>query len=71
MLAVTGVLAHLCMTNAFRLAPVADVVPFDYLRLPLITVLAALIYGDPIDAWVVVGGAIVIAGVALTQMRRA
>ena len=70
-LAITGVLAHLCMTNAFRLAPVADVVPFDYLRLPLITVLAALIYGDPIDFWVVVGGAIVIAGVALTQMRRA
>lgn len=67
----SSLLAHLCLTNAYRLAPVAEVVVFDYLRLPLIAVAAALVFGDPLDPMALAGGAVVIAGVIVAQRRPA
>jgi drug/metabolite transporter (DMT)-like permease len=34
----------------------------DFLRLPLIAVVGALIYAEPLDPIVLIGGAVVIAG---------
>lgn len=69
--AASSLVAHLCLTNAYRLAPVAEVVVFDYLRLPLIAVAATLVFGDPLDPMALIGGAVVIAGVIVTQRRPA
>ena len=57
-----GVTAHLCLTTALSLAPASFVVPVDFLRLPLIAILAAMAYAEPIDPWVIAGGAIIFAG---------
>jgi drug/metabolite transporter (DMT)-like permease len=57
-----GVAAHLCLTTALSLAPASVVVPVDFLRLPLIAVVAALAYGEQIDPWVIVGGAVIFIG---------
>ncbi len=54
--------AHYCMTRAFRLADAAVVVPIDFLRLPLSAVIGVLAYGEPLDPWVFVGAAIMVAG---------
>jgi drug/metabolite transporter (DMT)-like permease len=35
------------------------VVPLDFLRLPLIALLGLLLYGEALDAWVMVGAACV------------
>lgn len=59
----SGVLAHLSLTSALRLAPASFVVPIDFTRLPLIAVLAALLYDEPLDPWVLLGGAVVFAGI--------
>ena len=40
----------------------AVVMPMDFLRLPLIAVVGLFLYGEPIQFWVFVGGAIVFAG---------
>jgi drug/metabolite transporter (DMT)-like permease len=69
-MAASGLLAHHSLTSAFRLAPVARVIPFDYLRLPLIAVAAAWLYGEPLDPFVMIGGAVVLGGVLITQSAR-
>ena len=54
--------AHYCMTRAFRLADATVVVPIDFMRLPLIAVVGALLYGEALDPWVFVGAAIIFCG---------
>jgi drug/metabolite transporter (DMT)-like permease len=67
-----GVTAHLCLTNALRLAPASFVTPIDFVRLPLIAVLGAVLYGEALDPAVLIGGAIILCGiyVNLTSARR-
>lgn len=54
-----GLLAHACLVQALSLAPVMLVVPIDFLRLPLIAVLAMILFGEHLDPWVFVGAAII------------
>jgi drug/metabolite transporter (DMT)-like permease len=59
---VTGIIAHFCMTRAFRIADASLVVPIDFLRLPLIAVVGVLFYSEPIEFSVLVGAAVIFAG---------
>jgi drug/metabolite transporter (DMT)-like permease len=70
-LAACGLLAHHSLTSAFRNAPVARVIPFDYLRLPLIAAVGAVFYGEALDPFVFAGGGVVLAGVLFTQRKSA
>ena len=58
----TALSAHYCLTRAFMLEDAAVVMPMDFLRLPLIAVVGLFLYGEPIQFWVFIGGAIVFAG---------
>ncbi|WP_102109856.1 DMT family transporter [Oceaniglobus roseus] len=58
---IAGLLAHMCLTKALTFAPASIVMPFDFLRLPVIAAVGMLLYGEPLDIWVLVG-AIVIFG---------
>lgn len=58
-----GVTAHLCLTTALSLAPATYVVPIDFIRLPLIAVVGAAVYGEAIDPFVIAGGVVIFAGV--------
>jgi drug/metabolite transporter (DMT)-like permease len=62
LIGVTGVVAHFCLTSALRLAPASFVMPIDFARLPLIAVAGAVLYGERVDAAVLVGAAIIFAG---------
>ncbi|MEF3274358.1 MAG: DMT family transporter [Chloroflexus sp.] len=55
----TALTAHHCMTRALRLADATVVVPLDFLRLPLIALIGALCYGEPVT-WSLAGGAFLI-----------
>ena len=68
-MAACGLLAHHSLTSAFRNAPVARVIPFDYLRLPLIAAVGAIFYAEPLDPFVFAGAVVVLAGVLITQRR--
>jgi drug/metabolite transporter (DMT)-like permease len=57
-----GITAHLCLTTALSLAPASQVVPVDFLRLPVIAVVGAMVYSEAIDPWVILGGAVIFAG---------
>lgn len=56
-----GLSAHFCITNALSIAPATVVVPFDFARLPVIAVVGMLYYHEPLDIWVFVGGALILA----------
>lgn len=57
-----GLLAHFCLTTALKLAPATVVMPIDFIRLPLIIIVGALLYNEPADIWVLLGAAVIFGG---------
>jgi drug/metabolite transporter (DMT)-like permease len=62
-IAVTGLSTHLCMAQAFRYGDAIVVVPLDFLRVPLIALIGWSFYGEALDALVLAGSGLIIAGV--------
>ncbi|WP_395540123.1 DMT family transporter [Neotabrizicola sp. sgz301269] len=56
----TGLSAHFCLTSALALAPASQVVPIDFARLPLLAVLAALIFDEPLTLGLAVGALLIL-----------
>jgi drug/metabolite transporter (DMT)-like permease len=61
--AITGLSVHLCMAQAFRYGDAVVVVSLDFLRVPLIALIGWSFYGEALDALVLAGSGLVIAGV--------
>jgi drug/metabolite transporter (DMT)-like permease len=59
---ITGLTAHLCMTQAFRLAPVTVIMPIDFVRLPLISFVGYLFYNESLTWFIVIGSVFVFLG---------
>jgi len=57
-----GLVAHYCITRALHIADAMLVVPIDFLRLPLIAVVGMLMYGEPLEAQILLGAAVIFAG---------
>ncbi len=55
-----GLTAHACLTTALSLAPAQRVMPVDFLRLPLVIVLGWVVYHEPADLWVILGGGLIL-----------
>ena len=66
-----GMSAHLCMVRAFRIADATLVVPLDFLRLPLIAAVGMLLYGEPLDLAILLGAAVMFAGIYYSLRREA
>jgi drug/metabolite transporter (DMT)-like permease len=62
-IAVSGLSVHLCIAEAFRYGDAIVVVPLDFLRVPLIALIGWSFYGEALDAFVVGGAGLLIAGV--------
>ena len=60
--AVCGLTAHYSLAKAFASADAIIVAPMDLLRLPLIALAGVLLYAEPLDPWVLAGGAVVVLG---------
>jgi len=57
-----GLFAHFCIASALRLAPAIFVMPFDFLRLPVIALVGWALYAEPIGPFVVAGAALILTG---------
>jgi len=60
---VAGLTSHYCLSNAFRAGDATLVVPLDFMRIPLIAVVAWALYGERLDIFVLLGALIITAGV--------
>ncbi len=54
--------AHYSLTRALSMADTLVIIPFDFLRLPLIALVGLILYGETLDPWVFVGAALIFAG---------
>jgi len=64
----TALSAHFCLTRAMTYADVTTIFTLDFLRLPLMALLGAFIYHEPIGLSVIIGGLLMAAG-NLINMR--
>jgi drug/metabolite transporter (DMT)-like permease len=62
-IAVAGLSVHLCIAQAFHYGDAIVVVPLDFLRVPLIALIGWSFYGEALDALVLAGSSLIIAGV--------
>jgi drug/metabolite transporter (DMT)-like permease len=58
----TGLSSHYCFTRALKLADATVVVPIDLLRLPLIAMVGALLYGESVTLSLVIGATMILSG---------
>jgi drug/metabolite transporter (DMT)-like permease len=62
---------HYCMARAFATAPVSMTQPVVFLQLVWATALGWLAFGEAVDPWVIVGGAVIIAAISYMSWREA
>ncbi len=62
---------HYTMTLAFAAAPVSVTQPVTFLQLVWATLLGVLVFAEPVDIWVVVGGTVIVAAVSFITWREA
>ena len=59
---ILGFTAHFCIARALSLADAIVVAPMDFLRLPLIATIGLMLYSEPLELWVLLGGVLVLLG---------
>jgi drug/metabolite transporter (DMT)-like permease len=69
--AVFATAGHFTMTFAFRAAPMTVTQPVTFLQLVWATTLGALVFGEPVDVWVVLGGVVITGSVTFITWREA
>ncbi len=62
-IALSGTVAHYCLTNALRVADAIVVIPLDFLRIPLIAFVGWLFYAEKLDLLVFAGAGIIVSGI--------
>lgn len=66
LIGISGITAHFSLTTALSLAPASTVVPVDFARLPIIAVVGALFYAEPIEPGLFAGAALIFLGIWIT-----
>lgn len=69
LVAVFATLGHLTMTKALKAAPMMVTQPVTFLQLVWATLLGALVFGEAVDIYVLLGGGIIIASVSFISYR--
>ncbi|MEO9685391.1 MAG: DMT family transporter [Tateyamaria sp.] len=62
---------HFTMTMAFAAAPVTVTQPITFLQLVWAVALGALVFSEPVDIWVILGGGLILASVTFITWREA
>ncbi len=69
--AALATLGHYAMARAFRAAPLAVTQPVTFLQLIWAALLGALAFGEPVEAWVLAGGALIILAISANTWAEA
>jgi drug/metabolite transporter (DMT)-like permease len=64
-------LAHQSFTRALAVCDASYVLPFDFTRLPMVALLAYLVFGEVPDLWTWVGGAVIVGATVYIARREA
>lgn len=69
--AILATSAHYTMTRAFAAAPLGATQPATFLQLVWSVILGAALFGEPVDGFVVLGGALIMTAVSFLTWREA
>jgi drug/metabolite transporter (DMT)-like permease len=69
--AALATLGHYAMTRAFRAAPLAVTQPVTFLQILWAAALGAVVFGEAVDGFVILGGALIVAAVSLNTWAEA
>lgn len=69
--AALATLGHYTMTRAFRAAPLAVTQPVTFLQILWATLLGTLVFAEPVDGLVILGGALIVGAVSLNTWAEA
>ena len=68
-LALSGTIAHLCFTRAYRLVDITALQPLEFMKLPFAVILAWLIFQEWPNIWTWVGGTVIFVSTAYIVQR--
>ncbi len=71
LVAIFATAGHYTMTLAFAAAPVTVTQPVTFLQLVWATALGALMFSEPVDIWVIIGGFVILGSVTFITWREA
>jgi drug/metabolite transporter (DMT)-like permease len=66
-----GLLSHFCLTNAYRYGDAGMVVTLDFLRIPIMAVVALFLYGEAFDPFLILGSACIVGGLLYSLRKEA
>lgn len=69
LVAVFATLGHYMMARAFACAPMTVTQPVTFLQLVWATLLGVMVFNEPLDPWVMLGGALIIGAVSYMTWR--
>ena len=69
--AILATVGHYTMTLAFAHAPLSALQPISFLQLIWATIVGFLLFGEPVDGYVVLGGVIIVASASYIAHREA
>lgn len=64
-------LGHYSMARAFAAAPLTVTLPVTFLQLVWATLLGVIAFGEPVDPFILIGGAMIIAAISYMTWREA
>ena len=71
LIGISGITAHFSLTTALSLAPASTVVPVDFARLPIIALVGATFYDEPVEFSLFLGAGLIFLGIWITLRRGA
>lgn len=71
LLAGAGTLGHLLFTRAFALAEVSQIQPLEFIRLPMVAVIAYVLFAEVPTVWTWLGGSVIFVATAYITHREA
>ncbi|MFN3526739.1 MAG: DMT family transporter [Paracoccus sp. (in: a-proteobacteria)] len=69
LVAVFATAGHYTMTRAFAAAPLTVTQPVTFLQLIWASLVGVLVFGEPLDGWVILGGALMIGAISYITWR--
>lgn len=71
LLGIISNLFQISLSNAIALTDISVILPFDFLRLVFISIIAYFAFGEVVDIWSYIGGAVILCGAAYSAYREA
>ena len=69
LIGLSGIIAHFSMAKALKKEDISNLIPLDYLRLPILILAGVLFYNQRFDTTITIGGTLIFLGNYINQKK--